>query len=296
MHHAAKVASVFKLLTTVNALVLPSTKPKGKCLNFLHIPNTGGNRVEADSKVLADLNLNAHVKGWGKQDGNLRCSHPMTAKGKVRKLPWQVFTTHCRVDLQSQVEQTLDCDVEMIPPSLDNKAKTSYEACETFCIVRDPLDRLLNEAMQSGVPCDRSALETFVKEYLAPPKKEEHESEHEAKPLTNDACHKIPQAEYVYGGVLNGSMPGTYCQHVLRFEHLDTQFEKLMENFSLPIRLISHEADVEPRCKEALSAEVESQIYENYRVDFQRFGYRLQTRTQKAAASGPPVKDGSKSA
>merc|ERR1740123_2020231 len=97
----------------------------GECLNFLHIPKTAGTSIE-DQRFKAH---GVHGSLWGRH-ANLRCS---TSASCTHPLGF----TQCRMSERSC------CTSWHTPPSMDRMLADMYEDCNTFCVVRDPVDRFL---------------------------------------------------------------------------------------------------------------------------------------------------------
>lgn len=106
-----------------------------------------------------------------------------------------------------------------------------YNGDETFCIVRDPFERMVSEFKYRNT--DKSThtkenLNRWINEHLQP--------EYYINGTKN--CHFIPQHEYVYDDVGNKT-----CDNILRFDSLTDDFNKLAKNHQLNIKLSDSRRD-----------------------------------------------------
>merc|ERR1711884_751354 len=99
--------------------------------------------------------------------------------------------------------------------SADRVLQQSYSECDTFCVVRNPIDRAISahtylrrEAGLKNLACSAIGLGSSLKMPYAL------------------GCFFVPQAEFVFGA--NGSR---LCQHVLHFENLTAEFNLLMQRY-----------------------------------------------------------------
>ena len=203
-------------------------RKKKKCLNFLHIPKVAGAAVEKWARK--------HKLSWGKY-------------GLKSFLRWPKGR----------------CSSWHYPPAHSELLREKYyDKCTTFCIVREPISRLVSEHLyKSALEYSRDkirnvanvcAVNTFRKRVMNSLKSKD--------PWIED-CHYISQAYYVDGpgglippGGSNStarsaaedgesriktatwSRSGKYCQRILRLEDddMDTEFNALMKEFDLELR------------------------------------------------------------
>ena len=92
----------------------------------------------------------------------------------------------------------------------------------TFAVIRDPYERCVSEYKYQNPNGTAQKLNQWVKSNLQNARK---------NPYMTD-CHFLPQAQYVYDEKQRKVIP-----HLLRFSHLETDFNKLMEQYGLPMRL-----------------------------------------------------------
>lgn len=245
---------------------------RGRCLNFLHIPKTAGTFIEGNRPVILKKR-HADVKGWGmKGITEDECSIPVHDE----RWPWcQVPNSeYGRFTRRGSVlKANATCSPWHVPPSSDEKLKQYYDQCETFCVVRNPLQRLISQyrnykpAAWVSENCNTDGFRTFVQQHMPKFKQNPYEQ----------SCHWVSQTEYVYG--IAGPTPGApaYCQHVLRFENLDEEFHQLMLNFGINVTLRARQPHLP--CKFDVPPELAQVIEEAYAMDFKVFGYKFQNGT-----------------
>merc|ERR1712217_136306 len=91
-------------------------------------PKVAGTSIEK----LARANTNKIE--WGKYDKVLTCKHPFK-----HMPPQNENQTDCRLD------DGESCPLWHTPPRVDAVLAAAYAGCDTFCIVRHPVDRMLSE-------------------------------------------------------------------------------------------------------------------------------------------------------
>merc|ERR1712032_287580 len=169
------------------------------------------------------------------------------------------------------------CSFFHIPPALDPRLERYYAECTTFCVVRHPASRLLSDfffhrKMSYNFP-------RFVEELADRMKME---------PYYWD-CHLLPQVDFVFGSqrpsAFGASETHRYCQRVLKFEKLHTEFDTLMREFGLPVKLASRmsgasnsmrktsKTNVTSFLLKKVSPKLQDTIRSLYAADFEAFGY-----------------------
>eukprot|EP00927_Polykrikos_kofoidii_P037700 TRINITY_DN3190_c0_g1_i5.p1 TRINITY_DN3190_c0_g1~~TRINITY_DN3190_c0_g1_i5.p1 ORF type:complete len:348 (+),score=38.57 TRINITY_DN3190_c0_g1_i5:136-1044(+) len=220
----------------------------GSCLNFIHIPKNAGSSIEDVSLTIRSGNSGVHA--WGYRNKNLPCLH--------HHKNW--------CSIHDRQERTIGgAFVWHLPPSWDSLLLATYKQCTTFCVVRDPLAKLKSEWTYFG-GCDKE--ESFNDWVVKSLEQVRHD------PFFNSG-HFLPQAEYVWGGVItsNGerSKRMRYCDRVLRLENLTEEFTELMDEFHLPVSLVHHNPS--KHCNATVTESTQKLIRDTYATDYTTFGY-----------------------
>lgn len=227
----------------------------GRCLNFLHIPKTAGTSVEEVS-LKATSTQKSSLRAWGMHDESLSCSHPYRFKrGLGCMFPG--------LPANQWGNQQQRCSAWHTPPAWDGQLAESYAGCTTFCIVRDPVQRMVSEASFRLLNCNSTQFDEYLQSSFL---------ERQRRATAND-CHLLPQSEYVYGGKFLGE-PGNYCQRVLKMENLSEDFARLMDEFEIDAEL-KHSDTFKHNCNVELSKATKETIWNMYGDDFTNFGYSL---------------------
>ena len=170
-------------------------------LAFLHIPKTAGSTIE----TLAGT-------GWAKK----RCGKKETG------IVW-------RRDR---------CDSWHTPPRDIVPRERLYPSSRTFCIVRDPIDRLLSEykfefrtspARQNDT---KKAIQWIHRQAAGIAARRRQNSALSSSPIGVGICHFLPQSWFVWDAT-----GACTCRYVLRFERLEEEFDALMRAWGLRQRL-----------------------------------------------------------
>lgn len=223
----------------------------GKCLKFLHIPKNGGTTIER-------FILNRSLASFGFYDRSMKCNN-----GTRRGMGCQF------ADRRGTLR---NCSVWHVPPIYDAGLAAFYRPCETFCVTRHPLLRAWSQHFYSTEDCSAKAFAENMKSKLL---------ELESNPFVED-CHWVKQSTYVDGGA--------HCQHVLRAEHLEEDFNGLMAQFSIPIALeqknhISRSGcDIKSHIKN-IPRETLEFIEWYYAEDYKAFGYNKTSQSMLEISS-----------
>lgn len=227
-------------------------------LVLIHIPRTGGTSIEDCSKDEMDDN-----DRWGSRNTQI---HQKIGMGGVQGKCWG----------------------QHVPPSMAPVLEPVFSSGETFCVVRHPADRLISEYgfMQSWTKrenqrCDAETMNGKLVEWMRKVKGAVT-NRSRPSPYYRD-CHMIPQAAFVRGwdAATQAVIPSQQvCKHVLRFESLTKDFNKLMETKGFPYRLTEKKsmpslASCSPLKKTALYQETKDLLRELYKDDFELLGYTM---------------------
>lgn len=144
-----------------------------------------------------------------------------------------------------------------------------YKRERTFCVVRDPLDRLLSEFKMKHAHALNSshAAVAFMKSIISSAKKF-------ANPvMVSKNCHLWPQHLYVWDE--EGKCT---CQHVLRYEKLEKDFDSLMESLGSSFRMKDNPFRQQHHQSSRLTvrdipADVAKQVRATYSKDMVLLGY-----------------------
>lgn len=229
------------------SVTLPSTCTNYSPVNLIHIPRTGGTTIERCTK-----DEESNSSRWGELNDVLHNNGKRTYLNKKAK-----------------------CYGQHAPPS----TITHYDGKETFCVVRNPYDRLisifgyLNKMFRDSVgDCTIDNMNVRLLEYLKKVKKG-------ARYLHD--CHMLPQVAWVRGWDAEKGIPipeRRSCTYVLQYAHLVDDFNALMEKLGYHYRLTKTKLNpADPKCtaltKDSLAQEVRDLVEEVYKDDFEMLGF-----------------------
>jgi len=245
----------------ISEIAANSTARSPSDLQFIHIPKTGGQSVEAYGYKHGYYWGGCRVRGG-------QFGHPFT--WPEQPSPWHCSGFH-------------------VPPAVFESESMPAYTTETFCFVRHPFTRAISEylfraignATTPGVlpagRCTASALNEFIQEHAGTLAKVAllhgiSKLVHTSPPQDAD-CHWIPQWAYVDG--IDSTRPA--CKHIRRQEFMEEDFGELMREFGQEY----HAGDL-PYANEvatcklpvgSLSNASQALLRHAYRLDFERFGY-----------------------
>mmetsp|Transcript_99416 Transcript_99416/g.264238 ORF Transcript_99416/g.264238 Transcript_99416/m.264238 type:complete len:291 (-) Transcript_99416:51-923(-) len=215
-------------------------------LSFIHIPRNAGTTIESCSKTAPES------ERWSHENPTLsgRRDHNVT-----------------------------QCYMQHVPPSLE---PDFYKGKETFCVVRDPYERAISQLgfvaifFPQNHKCNASSLNSYLRERF---------KNYAANPYKDD-CHLLPQTAYVYGWdrrkrAVDREGPRS-CDIVLRYETLDRDFNRTMEERGLPYRLswksinvLTESAhDCHRLTHKDLDDDVRQLVEQTWKEDFDLLGYQ----------------------
>mmetsp|Transcript_29620 Transcript_29620/g.84475 ORF Transcript_29620/g.84475 Transcript_29620/m.84475 type:complete len:294 (-) Transcript_29620:31-912(-) len=229
-------------------------KGERRCLRFVHIPKTGGTSIEVamTSAIEADKN-DTRLLPWGRFDPLLRCNNETRRWNADRMDIW------CRLG----GDRDSECPVWHMPPRVEPLVTKYYEECETFCVVRHPVGRMVSEwhfsRFRKGIGSCGSEEEfrSFVAEVLQQARR---------RPYVRD-CHILPQSDFVFAA----DSERRTCTHVLKYENFQAEFAELMRRYRLPLMLQSHK--LKSHCAYSPPADISKNIRAFYESDMTAFGY-----------------------
>lgn len=224
----------------------------GDGLEFVHITKTGGAAIETAAWDAKQLNWGAcHFMEWQ----NVGCNNP----DWNQKSEWIG---------PSQQDRKYSGEPWFAPPQWLHP--NPYNGKDTFCVIRNPYDRIVNEyeVSTSVSSKDPRQMNEWIQMRLR-----------EVMKMTTYPGHFLPQHLYVYNHHRKRTMT-----HILRYENLQEDFDQLMSQYNLNIKLPPGEIlkkamdQNEYFSKMSLSPDSISLINELYGADFRAFGYTMVER------------------
>ena len=260
-------------------------KSSNACLSFIHIPKTMGgtiegalieaNKIQSTSEhpscAVAMRRSKIQHRLWGVCDDQIRCSN---ASG----WPWQTGQRKwpsCKVpasppastpesirELVHRDPAVAGCSPWHFPPAFDATVAASYMAdCDSFCVVRDPMLRMLSQLRtMHKLPevCDPEMLEKFTRKALR------------LLDLKND-CHFVPQVYYVFKD--GDPTAPRICRHVLKYDDIDSRFPMLVEKYGLGQMTLRKHVHKGNHCNVTPTAATMQMVKEFYFKDYEAFGF-----------------------
>ena len=214
---------VFVILLGVTIFYLKSNNNIENFLEFIHIPKNAGTTIE---NVANDKNIK-----WGR----FKPEH----RNKVG---------------------TKKCTYWHVPPKhfyLNNY----YDSDDTFCVIRDPRDRMVSEYSYRHKGQTDKNNKNDMNKWLRENMNEEN--------VYNGGlnCHFVPQHEYIY----NDDNERT-CNHILKFDNLTSEFNDLMKKKNVDVRLSDNKKDNKSNFNltiDDIDDENMQKIFKLYKKDFE---------------------------
>lgn len=257
----------------------------GKCLKFIHNPRTGGSSIDS-----LNLNLPKSQRAYqtlmeGPLDRAAGSSffpnltsgqlfdqaHGAELSDEASGLASYLYGFYIPVlnfrfvswphPLDNYIQTCQDLHT---PPHYDAQVEAFFSepGCTNFCVVRDPLKRIISTyKFRSFGPCTEAGFDQWVMNTF---------------PLTEPItfCHGYPQIEYVYNAVTKDKATKQWCHRILRLENFTQDYNSLMTEFGRPLRMTTHLFSGGCRLDVSkISTEAKDKIYNYYRADYDAFGY-----------------------
>ena len=232
------------------------SQPLKSCLTFIHIPKTMGGSIEMSR-------LRSHGVEVDQESMFPVCQRERSRVMQL-KHPKGFLWGACDADLYS-INTWPQCTSKWHrPPGLHEPLRAYFtESCDSFCVVRHPLQRFISQYAMHGrgrTNCSAEDLEKYAKNSFA------------ARISTQD-CHLMPQIFYVFEEGKPENQP--ICRHVLNMSSIKVDFPKLMkqyglENVTLPddrVHEFGHGCQVVPTAKTL------EMVKSFYYQDYAAFGF-----------------------
>lgn len=220
-----------------------------RCLNFLHIPKTAGTTIEGVKERYRT------TLAWGREDfANMKCRRPIKDK-------------HSSCQIEDESGHIGHCSAWHVPPAYDSVLAQYYSTCDTFCVVRNPLTKALSEYVSRGKACDVKDFESSIEDKLTSLRS--NRPNLTTDPFQDD-CHWVSQVKY--------TGHKTFCQRVLKYETLESDFGTLMRDYGFNLTLSSSPARNAKHCDLShhvaeVSQKTVDLIKQLYAEDYIEFGY-----------------------
>ena len=206
-------------------------------IEFIHIPKNAGTTIE---NIGNDVNIK-----WGRFKPKHR---EYTSMKNVRQ----------------------KCSYWHIPPK-DFDNNLIYNENETFCVLRNPYDRIVSEYKYRNKDEKHTPekMNSWIKKHLIP-------KNYEKGGLN---CHFIPQSDFIHDAQNNVT-----CDNILDFDNLTSEFNQLTELRDIDLKLddeIKHNRTIQSVTISDLDHDVQDLIYNVYKRDFDELKKLKQSKNGK---------------
>jgi hypothetical protein len=279
----------------------------GRCLKFMHIPHTGGSRIDSiglaqpkgqrpfhslmglvfDRIAASEANkTNTTTRAKAKTAGEIFDESHADMQTYYKSFLWEHYHDYL---WRVMPEASGACTAPHAPPIEDEVLQSYYNdtSCTTFCVVRDPVDRFISTFKAAfdqlatvdafglkGKDCTIEAFETFAHEFLGQQGWILITGKYGMSSAVD--CHFVPQRYMVLGG-RNGHTE--YCDRVLHEDHLEEEFDALMKEYGRKERLSNTAVQFRgnsQRCqftRHDVSHSIIQKLSENYDIDYKEFNF-----------------------
>lgn len=195
-------------------------------LEFIHIPKNAGTTIE-------NIGDKSHIK-WGR------------------------FKPEHNEHKLSESKLSNKCVYWHLPPK-EFDENSLYKGNPTFCVLRDPYDRVVSEYKyrNQNEKHTPEKMNAWIKKMMIP-------ENYEDGGLN---CHFIPQSDFIYDTNNNST-----CDNVIRFENLTSEFNHLTERYDIDLKM-NEDSKYNVTKKSVTSADLDDDvkdlIYHIYKRDFE---------------------------
>jgi len=243
-------------------------------LEFIHIPKNAGTAIETAAKAVG--------VNWGHYHPTSNPACDFDPLWAIQNYP----ETHGG-EYTCAFADGAFCSWNHMRPYDHPTPYNPFVNSDTFCVIRNPYERVVSEykwgadrwwriqgigqslhnqtnpLLFTSGSCAPQELNAWVQHAMRLPPEQRHFSAN---------CHLLPETEYIWD-----SKGHQWCNHILKIENLNTEFEALMVDKGCPVRLPEKHTNEADACSDlsvnSLTPETRKLVYEVYREDFLRLGY-----------------------